>query len=284
MSQFYLIAGTGHCGTKWLAEALDQPNAGIVCAHEGKVPKPVNWRSHLKKIGPLAKLWSRYRGKFRSFQGTNPWLEYQEYEMKNGIGPKYDLYFQDIASNLKKYNAVGDSHSWPPHFIPEVNERVHVDRVVYLVRNGVQTVNSLANANSDLPEDHSTYRYLFPIYEQLFGGSCSSVWEYWCYWWSINLHAPSWLSEKLPATTVEILRLEDLTSHTSELEQLIESLSPGGVRKVHDLEQFRSKDLNRKSSGDRDPQVVWDQWTLEKREVFARICGPAMVHFGYWTP
>ena len=101
MSQFYLIAGTGHCGTKWLAEALDQPNAGIVCAHEGKVPKPVNWRSHLKKIGPLAKLWSRYRGRFRSFQGTNPWLEYQEYEMENGIGPKYRSLARVPSSSLR---------------------------------------------------------------------------------------------------------------------------------------------------------------------------------------
>ena len=65
--------------------------------------------------------------------------------MENGIGPKYDLCFQDIASNLKKYNAVGDSHSWLLHFIPEVNERVYVDRVVYLVTDGVQTVNFQAS-------------------------------------------------------------------------------------------------------------------------------------------
>lgn len=291
MGQYFLITGTGKTGTTWLSEALNQPRAGIVCLDEGKFPQPSGMRDRLRTITWLQRLWTWYRGRHgwlgtvdNRFLGWNTWLDYAEYELEHGLGPRFDTYFESIEARLGRYAAVGDSHSWDPHMIPQVNERVRVGRILHLVRNGIFNVHALAVHNAELFERSTVIRRQIDRYREMFGGECANAWEYWCFWWSVNSVIPEWLRTHLPDIAVDVFRLEDLTEDIEQLEKILESLNAGSSEKIADLRKIQRKNDDRDETGGRSPADIWDQWTDAQRQSFRRICGEAMKHYGYEIP
>jgi hypothetical protein len=258
---FFLIVGTGHCGTKWLARALNHPRMGIECFHEEKL----NWVT----------------------------LDYQgclNYEATHGVGDLYCNYFAFIRQELRGYFAVGDSHSWEIRSVPEVHARQPVDRLILLVRNGIQTVNSLytwaAGISEDDPLNTDWLRWYWEIMGQPGGDwSSYSAWARWCLRWRANQATAHWLEERLRGQTLlRVIRLEDMVGDVEALIDLIQWLHPGAAPARSDLQSLQSVDINRKMQGDRSPQAIWATWTAEQREVFAEICGPAMEAYGYEWP
>jgi hypothetical protein len=216
--------------------------------------------------------------------GWNTWLDFAEYELEHGLGPKFDKYFSTVESRLERYIAVGDSHVWEPHVIPQVNDRIRVGRIIHLVRNGILNVHALSIVNAELFEESTLIRRQIDRYKELFGGECVTAWEYWCYCWSLNSVIPDWLETNLPNTPVDIFRLEDLTADTGQLEQILVSLVPDKMGKISGLKRIQEKNDDRDLTGKRSPQDIWDGWTAEQREVFKRMCGSTMEKYGYEFP
>jgi hypothetical protein len=291
MGQFFLVTGTGKTGTTWLSEALNHPAAGIICLDEGKLGEPVKLREFLRKNRIVRRLWGRLSSK-RSwiksissrFLGGSNWRDASEYEVKHGVGSRYCKYFGFIESQLDKYAAVGDSHSWEPHQIPDVNARVKVDKVIHLVRNGIPNVHALAVLNAQLYQNDPIFETQWRVNQELFGGSFTNAWEMWCLWWSINSRIPDWIRESLPDTQVEVFRLEDLTSDESFLNGILEGLVPGSSSKIEGLGAILHKNDDRDFTGDQSPEAIWNQWSSQQREDFHRICGDAMELYGYELP
>jgi len=291
MGQYFLITGTGKTGTTWLSEALNHPKTGIICLDEGKFPQPNKMRDRLRKITWLQRLWTWYRGRHgwlgtvdNRLLGWNTWLDYAEYELDHGLGLRFDTYFKSVEEQLGRYIAVGDSHSWDPLMIPQVNERISVSRIIHLVRNGIPNVQALAVHNAELFERSTVIRRQLDRYREMFDGECANAWEYWCFWWSVNLVVPDWLRTNLPGIPVDIYRLEDLTKDIGQLEQILDSLNPGSSGKIPSLKRIQKKNDNRDETGDQAPADIWGLWTDEQRKAFQRICGDAMEHYGYKIP
>ena len=291
MGQFFLVTGTGKTGTTWLAEALSHPKASILCLDEGKLGRPARFREYLRQNKLLHRLWEKYptQGAWlpsivNKYFGRNSWLEFQEYEINHGVGTRYSKYFRFIESQLDKYVAVGDSHSWEPRQIPDVNAKVRVAKIIHLVRNGIPNVHALAVLNERLFQENPIFGKQWRYNQDIFGGSYTNTWEMWCLWWSINAQIPDWLRDNLPDTEVEVFRLEDLTTDASYLTGILEALAPGCTDKVGDLHKIMSKNDDRDFTGDRSPEAIWNQWSSQQREAFHRICGNAMELYGYKVP
>ena len=291
MAVFFLISGTGKTGTTWLGEALNHPKAGIVCLDEGKLAKPNPIRKRLSKYAALRNFWRTKREGHKWLQfldknvlGRNRWVVSAEYENEFGVGPRYSQYFKSMEARLRKFRAVGDSHSWDLRFIPDVDRHIKIDKIIHLVRNGIQNVNALATLNVSLFEDSPVIKRQIQPYMDMFDFTCSTSWEYWCFWWSINAKAPDWLRERLPDAEVEVFRLEDITSDPANLRDLLERLAPGSPDRISNLQDLLKKNDDRDFTGNRTPEEIWNQWSYQQKEVFLRICGPAMEHFGYPIP
>ncbi len=94
----------------------------------------------------------------------------------------------------------------------------------------------------------------------------------------------SWMSKKLGGDRVLVLRLEDLVKNTDTLLNIIQKLNPKISPSIRELEILQKTDVNRKIQSNRSPDVIWARWSDEQREVFKRICGPVMEHYGYEIP
>lgn len=289
--RFFLVSGTGKTGTTWLGEALNHPDAGIVCFDEGKLEPRSQLRTVLRRFGPLQYVWRRWGRKSQSLKelenrylGENAWLEACEYELECGVGSRYSSYFENIKSLLQRYQAVGDSHSWEPRLIPQVNDHVPVANIIHLVRNGILNVHSLNALNADLFDTTPLFKEQISFYLDLFGGVCSTPWEYWCFWWSVNSQIPYWLERNLPDTKVDTYRLEDLTSDQSYLNKILEGLSPGITSRIGDLSGILNKNDNRDLTGSRTPLEIWASWSETQKRDFLRICAPTMEQYGYLMP
>lgn len=259
---FYLIAGTGHCGTKWLAHVLNRPSEGMVCFHEQKV---------------------------KIFDGIN-YRAILQYEDLHGIGSMFQPYFSFLYNQHREYEIVGDSNSWAMRNIPAFDRVWPVDIVVLLIRNGIQCVHSMHN--TDLYWDKSNWIYTHflrqywelldqPLFEDW---DTLSPWEYWCFNWSLNLRMALYLKEHLGEDRVIVCRLEDLTHDAQCLENLLRRINPRldiNKREIHTLQQT---DVNRKIKGDRDPIVLWNQWPPNFQAVFRNVCQDAMSFYEYSIP
>ncbi len=258
---FFLVAGTGHCGTKWLAQALNHPQQGIECFHEEKL----NWI-------------------------TQNWQECLEYEAAYGVAGLYRTYFAFIHQELQRYAAVGDSHSWEVNRIPEVNAWQPIDRLILLVRNGIQTVNSLYYWTRGVSPDDVLYTDQLRWYWTLIGSPGGdwnqyTPWARWCWRWRANQATGQWLEQQLQGqTSLRVVRLEDMVADVEALADLITWLHPDATPDLAELRRLQVIDVNRKMRGDRSPEAIWDTWSAEQRAVFAEICGPAMDHYGYEWP
>lgn len=237
MGEFEVIASSGHCGTKWLAQVLD---AGT----------DSKWYHELR------------------LQTCGSWVEAMQHKVD---GEFFNEYWLTIGVDIFKLGKVGDSNSWPPFRLPEVNERRKIDRVIYLTRNPVLQLHSLAyysyvwhRPEQDWPA--GARRYLIDMMKA--GGykpppSRLSRWEKLCILVAANDFMPGWLWKQ--GFNVSVYTLEELTTQVSVLMGLAPKLTPDEAR------AWQQRDINRKVSGERNPDAIWASWTDEQREAFNRI-------------
>jgi hypothetical protein len=255
---YYLVAGMGHCGTQWLAAFLDRPDEGMVCTHEQKF-----------RIQPYSQL-------------KDPWMTALKYERANGLDKRADRYVAYIKERQQQIAMVGDSHAWEPFIIPQLSERVRVDRIVFMVRNGVQNVHSMYYHNAHLIKRGTWFYtdYLRSFADSIDLGELDDF-GLWCAWWGANAASARMLESVAPLQTV---RLEDLTSEPEALIGLTKSLQGLARPTIEEAAEHASADLNRKIDGRRDPDFLWATWTDHQRATFMRVCGATMAHFGYEIP
>lgn len=193
--------------------------------------------------------------------------------------PVYDGYWTQIRQDLE-CGAVGDANSWPPWQIPKV-AKVQDIRVLYLVRNGIQQLYSLATCSNvwgTYPLKSLAFNVWLRRLWQAMG--CPgpeydkrSRWERLCLLVQANSIMPGRL--RAQGLDVKLLRLEDLTGDATRLR----ALAPGLSRRA--LRDWQRQDINRKVEGDRSPGALWAKWNKEQRETFRRMCGETMSTLGY---
>jgi MoaA/NifB/PqqE/SkfB family radical SAM enzyme len=259
---FLLITGTGHCGTQWISRVLHRPNDGMVCYHGEKlkwVPKH--------------------------------WKECLQHEFEKGIDGLFDDYFSFISQELKRYPVVGDSNSWTFLKIPEVSRRQQVNKIIYLVRNSVQTVHSAyyQHQREGFHRNDFVYSVFLRQYWEMLGRPWFdwdkfTQWACHCFVWSLNQHMPNWLSNHLNNTEILVYRFEELLNDVSSLEKLIKILNPLSKPIQEELRKWQETDVNRKVQGERSPSAFWDKWSEEQRTVFREICGSTMEIYNYEIP
>lgn len=259
--RFVLVTGLGHCGTRWISWALTRRRSGRLVHHEYK----------------LRVMRTDWRGGFR-----------HEHEL--GVDDWYAPYFERVERQLRRYALVGDANSWTMARVPEVDKRLRVDRVIHLVRNGVQNVHALFHFFARrIPRDDWTYTHFLPGYWELAGRPfrdrfAFSDWEAWCFAYTLNSIMPEWMAERLGADRVEVVRLEDLVGDVNAFRALVGRLDAGRPPGERRIRRVQRTDRNRKIHGDNSPETLWRHWTDEQRESFRRLCGPTMERFGYPIP
>jgi hypothetical protein len=215
------------------------------------------------------------------------WLESLKYETAYDISYYLKVYSGEIKYLLYRYDIVGDSNSWDVVRLADVNRKIHIDKVIHLVRNGIQTVHSLYQHNKQC---YSRQDWLFTHYLRNYwelagrpGGNWKdySEWEAWCLYWSLNPMMAIWLAEQIDTERVLVFRLEDLTEDVNMLVELIRDLNPFVNIDVERLKLLQNKDINRKIYYDRSPGHLWKQWTEEEKTAFLQICGPSMKYYNY---
>lgn len=252
--KFYLCTGIGHCGTQWLANALNYRERGIYAVHEG------------------VRRWCHRR------YALGSWKDSALYYLEHGVDQRFDCYFAKLDELLSQYRIVVDTHSWMPSAVPEVAERVGVSGVIHLVRNGIQNVHSLYEVDHGEPEfwfcdviRREAERIGFELLE-------GDEWTYWCDWWAANCATVDWLREQ--GLDVRMHQLEDLTTSVGAFDLLMDWLGielPRG-----EIQSRQSKDWNRHIVGDRTPVRLLARWSREQRETFFVVCSEVMRNLRYF--
>jgi hypothetical protein len=256
VGEFVVVTGIGHAATKWLAMVLDQPRQGIRFEHE-----------------PLMKLvkpdWTRAR--------------IAELESDSNYFAKYWSY---VKAQLDQFRIYGDSMSWEPTGFLMVNEQVEINRVIFLVRNGISQLHSIWNV-SLLDQSHPN-DWLYDIYLKRYWELAERPaphWENWshwqrlCLWWNTNAFMPKIVNEWLPSAKVEIQKMEALTGDLHALQIFCRSFGLSLGKET--LRKLQGQDVNRKIKGNRLGRYLWQQWSEQQRADFRQICGPGMKELGY---
>lgn len=250
---FVIGTSIGHCGTRWLATLLHRPEEGVVFWHE----------------------------KLQKMFGT--WKRPSRLERRLGLGHgAFDPYFTGVARQLKDHRVVGDIGSWQARSIPAAAQRIEIDRIIYLVRNGIPQIQS---------RSHSYRKQgLFDVFARLqwqdFGKpffddwSQMTSWQKWCLEWWASIENISWLKDAMPHVPQQVYRFEDLVGDVEVLADLVQSM--GLPRRK--LRKWQRRDINRHLKGDRSPRAIWRKWSAEQREVFQAFCGGNMGKMGYEVP
>lgn len=254
---FSLITGIGHCGTKWLSTVLNHPKQGVLCYHE---------LSHKTTIPQ--------------------WQARQPYVRKKGIGKNaIPRYWKQINKDLNTYYHVCDSMSWCSIEAVKVGTIGNADKIIYLVRDGIQQLHSIAHKSiwRQVPDNHFLYQGFLKKYWEI-AGKPYKAWKNWdrweklCLWWATNEFMPQWMLNNF-WNDIQVLRLEDLITDAQTLSTLARYYDL--AFDVPTLRKHQKKDVNRKVQGDRRPRTLWQQWTQKERESFKAICGKGMKKYGY---
>lgn len=255
--EFSLVTGIGHCGTKWLSTVLNHPDQGTICYHE---------LSHTTSV--------------------REWERRQAFLHRQGVGrSSIPRYWSRIEKDLLQYTHVCDSMSWCPVEAGKIAQAMDATRVIYLVRNGIQQLHSVAQKSiwKQVGDDHFLYGPFLKRYWELAGKphqpwSRWSRWEKLCLWWGINDFMPKWIGDHFDGD-VDVYRLEDLTTDVPLLSGLLKSY--GLEATDQQIKAYQKHDVNRKVQGDRRPETLWKAWTGGEREAFKRICGEGMARYHY---
>ncbi len=241
--QFWVVAGAGHCGTTWLG-ALFSAIPGWIGFHE-------------------------LRQRSLQIEWTNAHTE----------DPK--PYWDRIKEELRTRNVL-DSNSWAPFELSLVQQVQSIDRVIYLVRNGIQQLHSLKTQSPVWSEQAVTsYAYdgwlrdWWKASEQEKPFESMTRFERLCLLIQGHTYMPEYLIKQ--GLNVVTYRMEDLTNDVDTLTQLV-PLAPDVLR------DWQARDINRKVEGDRTPSTLWRSWTANERATFMDMCRPAMMQYGYEIP
>lgn len=236
---FSVIASSGHAGTKWLAAVLNSQ-------------KDVIWHHHLRE---------QMTGK-----------GWEKLDLISPRAPIFERYWERIRSELNVTD-VGDSNSWPPHSLPAVNSVQHIDRVIYMTRNGIQQLHSLMTTSPALSKNiHPPVAMV--KFEALYDAMPEkpdkpfdewSNFEHLCLMVAANNFMPDWLRDK--GLVVDVYSLEDLTTELDMLRELAPGLDE------YDLNRWQQTDINRKVTGKRTEAAIWRKWTKEQRAAYKEIVG-----------
>ncbi len=229
--RFILQTGFGHNGSKWLSTVLNKPEASMLASHERKnVELKMQWDDSLR------------------------------YELEHGLDKSYFPYLEALDADLEQYDVVMDSNSWQPFIVPDLHLAFPIDLVIYVVRNGIQMVNSMY--------EHNKGKDYMPWLESDFLGRYWNIlgkdpnefaqldsFSKWCFWWSLNEEMPEWIANQIGEERIETYRFEDLLGDPATLYQLIGNIRGDGSvpYTTEELASFQKKDVNRKISGDRSP-------------------------------
>lgn len=258
--RFYLVTGLGHCGTAWLSGVLHRPADRMVCYHEQKVHLfPGGWEAALK------------------------------HQHEHGIDDAFNPYYSFMEEQLAKNDVVGDSGSWPYGYVPQLSQRLPVDLVIHLVRNGIQNVHSQFQHSEGIERNHWTYDRLIRRAWERAGRPWGNwenytAWEGRCLMWSRNVTILEHIEKGPYHPRFLVRRFEDLLGNVDMLEHLVRTVNPGCTITREELASLQQTDVNRKIRGDRSPHALWNSWSPEQRDSFRQICGSAMSYFGYKIP
>lgn len=254
---FSLITGIGHCGTKWLSTVLNRPHQGVICYHE---------LSHLTTIPQ--------------------WQARQPFVRQKGVGKNaIPRYWKQISADMNKYKFVCDSMSWCSLESVKVGAIGNADKIIYLVRDSIQQLYSVANNSiwKNVPDEHFLYQGFLKAYWEIAGKPYKpwgkwNRWEKLCLWCATNEFMPGWM-EKNFWGDIEVYCLEDLITDVNLLSRVTKSYGLEFDKPT--LRKLQGNDVNRKVQGDRRPATLWARWTPEQRKAFREICGKGMAKYGY---
>lgn len=255
-----LVTGIGHAGTQWIAHALDRPEQGVRFVHE------------------------------LAYNATKiTWAKRQMLGLEKGLAAQEFNPYWDAVKDKPGVRWLGDSMSWHPIEAAQVAAIGAFERIIYLVRNGIQQLHSIAYHSTwgNVRPDHPIYGLYLKRYWDM--ARPGPVWEKWtpweklCLWWETNDFMPAWLNGYFQGDRdLFTFRFEDLVTRPVLLQELFAQFDlPLTEEEARNLQAV---DKNRKVAGDRSPEVLWAKWRPDQREAFRRICGPGMERFGYEIP
>jgi hypothetical protein len=275
----FFVAGAGHCGTKWLSRVLTDPDQQIRCFHEYRNSfYKINW---IKGIAE----WNT-----NGFDGFNEYFKFMNHG--ESLGWK-----------------MGDSNSWTMELFADASRiaaletKVPLDNLIYLVRDGVLTLNSSIMHNRQtggtnnllrqVPSELTNYENLIlkwqkdhnrelpvnlrrPYTPETLGKMREVVAL--IQWGEFHSQKNISAVEKLLGDRFVLARLEDLTT---DVESLRAILSRFGVTKTDDeIRALQKNDVNRKIKN-RNMDTILDGWDPELKSNFLTICSDTMKLHGY---
>ena len=256
MSDFALVCGLGHCGTKWLATVLDRPEQGVRFYHERKMESGVAW-------------WDAMLAEAEQFHQ-----------------PYHDMYFCSMKNALGGCRWAGDANSWDVTQVAQLREFFPVKRVVVLLRDGILQLRSFGLKKVGLTHERLDLyaRRHWEMSGRPFGDFDEmSMWEKMCVWWALFPGIVDHISAELPDVQFDVFRLEDLTGDLDTLRALVASF--GLEIEDNELEQWQRTDIHRHVHGTRHPTLIYHLiFNEEQRAAYERICGETVKRLGYTIP
>ncbi len=247
--KFFTSLSTGHSGTKWLAQVLNT-SEDITCHHELKL--------------------NMHRSYPRLRFGKNLWKYAEQFDYDNYLNPSaYTKYIRSLSQAKTEY--VGDIQSWNPTTLTTLRGTIaKPDIVIHIIRNGIQVVHSLHNTNLDTTKDEPFFHNALKLQCEHFGIEFlndQDPFYYWCLYWKVVNCAEA----RHKAT--ESYNLESITQDIQLLDRVF-----SGCRFKEVPEQ------NRKITGNRDPEYLWNSWDVQQRSIFWTTCRNTMISYGYEIP
>jgi hypothetical protein len=179
---FQAIAGSGHCGTMWLAQVLN-------CV-------PGQWWGH----------------EIRTKATVLSWPAADAYPPDSEV---FDYYWKVIRQEMGRYAVVGDSNSWSPELLPAVNKVIPIERVIYLTRDKESQLYSLLHKSpvwSNPPYSGVAQKRL-ELYGRIAGRPLDVGLLV-----DANDFMPDWLRQQ--GLTVDVYSLESLTTDYQAFKEL----------------------------------------------------------------
>ncbi|MDP8207391.1 MAG: class I SAM-dependent methyltransferase [Candidatus Electryonea clarkiae] len=254
--RFVIGTGLGHNGSAWLADLLNRPELNMKAFHEIKM----------------------------ELVGKN-WIDLHKYEQTTGIDNSYLPYLKHFDELLNNHSVVSDCNSWAARSIPALNNVFPIDNILYIVRNGIQSVHSIYHHN--LENDQLKWledRFLKEYWEMFDkpgeNWENRSSWNKWCFWWSLNDLLPAWLRKNIPSSELLVVRFEDLSRNNNEIIKLLKYVS--GEESISISETGISRPPIEET--DITPENIWEQWDNTQRMDFLENCEEVMNQYGYQIP
>ena len=277
----FFVVGTGHCGTQWMSHVLTDSPTQLKCFHE--------YRNGYYKIN---------------------WKEGIRRHQTNGVSA-FKEYFAFMDHHRALGWQMGDSNSWgADNFVSskklqDMEGLVEVEKVLYLIRDGVLTVNSKVSHQMK----HASLQQLVQTAPGEFEKRKRSVLR-WEEQKGIKLpvnaedlslkdpQALNYLTAIIPmiqwdktyseqslaaaqqnlGDRLSVWSLEKLTTQVSVMQELYELFEANKPEK--EIKKLQKTDINQKIKN-RKLETISDSWSSELKRLFVLICEETMLYHGY---